>query len=215
MARNKYPEETVKLILDTAERLFTEKGFERTSLQDIMNATKLSKGAIYHHFVSKDDIFIKICDNNGKHTAALLTKIRDDKSINGKEKLKSIFTVTLNNTVNRKLISMQPYMISNPKLLAAQTEDILKEVAPNYICPILEQGNADGSLSIAYPKETAEMLMILANLWLNPLLIPSTNQEVKTRCKVFVSLLDKIGIEFSETELINAYTEYNNLLVKK
>ena len=57
--------------------------------------------------------------------------------------------------------------------------------------------------------------MILANLWLNPLLIPSTNQEVKTRCKVFVSLLDKIGIEFSETELINAYIEYNNLLVKK
>lgn len=53
MPRNKYPEETVKLILDTAARLFTEKGFEKTSLQDIMNETKLSKGAIYHHFASK------------------------------------------------------------------------------------------------------------------------------------------------------------------
>ena len=40
MPRNKYPEETVKLILDTAARLFTEKGFEKTSLQDIMNETK-------------------------------------------------------------------------------------------------------------------------------------------------------------------------------
>ena len=61
MSRNKYPEETIKLILDAATRLFTEKGFEKTSLQDIMNQTKLSKGAIYHHFTSKEDIFIKIC----------------------------------------------------------------------------------------------------------------------------------------------------------
>ena len=36
MARNKYPEETVQLILDTAARLFMEKGYDGTSLQDIL-----------------------------------------------------------------------------------------------------------------------------------------------------------------------------------
>ena len=51
MARNKYPEQTVNKILDTAYRLFTEKGYERTSIQDIIdNLGGLSKGAIYHHF---------------------------------------------------------------------------------------------------------------------------------------------------------------------
>ena len=45
MARNKYPEETVKLILDVATHLFVEKGYDATSLQDIINETKLSKGA--------------------------------------------------------------------------------------------------------------------------------------------------------------------------
>ena len=54
MARNKYPEQTVKLILDVSTRLFVEKGYEQTSLQDIINETKLSKGAIYHHFSSKE-----------------------------------------------------------------------------------------------------------------------------------------------------------------
>ena len=53
MARNKYPEETVKLILDVATHLFVEKGYDATSLQDIINETKLSKGAIYHHFRPK------------------------------------------------------------------------------------------------------------------------------------------------------------------
>ena len=51
MARNKYPEETVTLILDTAQKLFLEKGYEHTTIQDIIdNLGGLTKGAIYHHF---------------------------------------------------------------------------------------------------------------------------------------------------------------------
>ena len=52
MARNKYPEETVTLILDTAQKLFLEKGYEHTTIQDIIdNLGGLTKGAIYHHFM--------------------------------------------------------------------------------------------------------------------------------------------------------------------
>ena len=57
MGRNKYPEETIRKILDTAERLFIEKGYDHASLQEIIDETGLSKGAIYHHFTSKEDIF--------------------------------------------------------------------------------------------------------------------------------------------------------------
>ena len=52
MARNKHPEETVQRILTTASKLFLEKGYEKTSLQDISRETGLSKGAIYQHFSS-------------------------------------------------------------------------------------------------------------------------------------------------------------------
>ena len=41
MARNKHPEQTVQLILDTATRLFLQKGYDETTLQDIIDATKL------------------------------------------------------------------------------------------------------------------------------------------------------------------------------
>ena len=57
MSRNKYPEETVERILDTAQRLFLEKGYEQTTIQDITdNLGGLTKGAIYHHFKSKEEI---------------------------------------------------------------------------------------------------------------------------------------------------------------
>ena len=63
MARNKYPEETVARILDVSLKLFLEKGYENTTIQDIIDALgNLSKGAIYHHFKSKEDILEAVCD---------------------------------------------------------------------------------------------------------------------------------------------------------
>ena len=57
MARNKHPEETVEKILAVSAKLFMEKGYEHTTLQDIIdNLGGLTKGAIYHHFKSKEDI---------------------------------------------------------------------------------------------------------------------------------------------------------------
>ena len=56
MARNKYPEVTVEKILDAAQRLFLEKGYENTTIQDIVGELGgLTKGAVYHHFKSKED----------------------------------------------------------------------------------------------------------------------------------------------------------------
>ena len=89
MARNKHPEETVKLILDEALKLFIEKGYESTSIQDIINNLGgLSKGAIYHHFKSKEEIFQAVCKKIGDENSIYYNKIRDDKSKNGYEKLK-------------------------------------------------------------------------------------------------------------------------------
>ena len=82
MARNKYPEETVNLILETAGRLFVEKGYERTSIQDIVdNLGGLSKGAIYHHFKSKEEILSAVTDRMTEESEVLLSRIRDDKDL--------------------------------------------------------------------------------------------------------------------------------------
>ena len=58
MGRNKYPEETVAKILDAALELFCVQGYEGTSIQDIVDRLDgMTKGAVYHHFKSKEEIF--------------------------------------------------------------------------------------------------------------------------------------------------------------
>ena len=77
MPRNKYPEQTVEKILDAAAALFAEKGYQSTTLQDIIDATGLSKGAVYHHFRSKEEIARKVGDRMGDEMWEPLRRIRD------------------------------------------------------------------------------------------------------------------------------------------
>jgi AcrR family transcriptional regulator len=48
-------------IIQTAEALFCRKGYEQTSVQDILDQLKTSKGSFYHHFVSKEALLETIC----------------------------------------------------------------------------------------------------------------------------------------------------------
>ena len=48
-------------ILNTAETLFCRKGYEQTSIQDILDCLHTSKGSFYHHYVSKESVLEGIC----------------------------------------------------------------------------------------------------------------------------------------------------------
>ena len=98
MSRNKYPEETVNLILDVSQRLFIEKGYDNTTIQDIIDELGgLTKGAIYHHFSSKQDILDAVIERLfAKNTlSASWRKIQSDTDITGGEKLKRMLAAAL------------------------------------------------------------------------------------------------------------------------
>lgn len=212
MARNKYPEETIKLILDTAERLFMEKGYEKATLQDIIDETGLSKGAIYHHFSSKEDILQEICGRAGRETECRLSKVRDDASLNGCEKLKRIFRAAIVSRGNHTVMNMHPCLLENPRFLALQIKETFEEVAPHYIKPILEEGIADGSIQAEYPKALAEAILVLTNVWLNPLLLATDEQEMRARCQVFAKIMQGLGIEIMDEEMQEAYISYAKIV---
>lgn len=209
MARNKYPEETVKLILDVATRLFTEKGYDATSLADIINETHLSKGAIYHHFSSKEEIFSEIFHRIGRENATALTAIRDDPSLNGLEKLRAIFKAALLGGNQNLMLTVTPCLLDNPRFLAMQIQQIYEIVAPSFIEPILLQGMHDGTIHTDHPEALAEAMMILSNVWLNPLVSKPTALQMRHRCETFNALLSGMGIPtLLDDEMIDSYIRH-------
>ncbi|MEG0830366.1 MAG: TetR/AcrR family transcriptional regulator [Anaerovoracaceae bacterium] len=209
MSRNKYPEETVKLILEEALKLFIEKGYESTSIQDIINHLGgLSKGAIYHHFKAKEDIFEAVCRKIGEENIVYYDKMRDDKTKNGYEKLKEMIRSAYTNPNNDAVIAMQDKITSDPKFLMNQIHESYDLVAPRYIEPIIREGIADGSIKTDYPKELAGVLITLLNIWINPMIEQTTTFQMQQKLNFFKVLLGGIGIDLLDDEITEQYMKY-------
>ena len=113
MARNKYPEVTVERILDVSQRLFLEKGYENTTIQDIVDELGgLTKGAVYHHFKSKEEIMDAVSDRmffeNNPFEAV---KGRTD--LNGLQKLREVVRLNQADTARTNMTAQSIPMNHN------------------------------------------------------------------------------------------------------
>ncbi len=215
MARNKHPEETVNLILDVAFRLFMEKGYEHTSIQDIIDQLGgLSKGAIYHHFKSKENIFDALTSRMSEDSNRKLAALRDQKGLSGEEKLKAIFKESLNRPLQEDLFTVAPNFYNNPKLLNMFLHTIREESVPEYFLPIIRQGIADGSIRTDYPEELAELIGLVANTWLNPMIFDSTEEESYRKLMVFGQMMAGFGIDVVDDEMTNRLKELVSIYQK-
>ena len=208
MAINKHPEETVNLILDVAFCLFMEKGYEHTSIQDIIaHLGGLSKGAIYHHFKSKEDILVAVTDRITAESNQMLAAIRDRSDLSGKEKLKTIFKESISRPVQNDIFTVAPDFHNNAKLLFSLLHDTIEEAAPNYILPIIKQGISDGSIETAYPEQLAELILLTANVWMNPMIFDSTEEESYRKFMIFAQMLQGFGLDIVDDEMLERLKE--------
>ena len=208
MARNKHPEETVNRILEAATRLFIEKGYEHTTIQDIIsNLGGLSKGAIYHHFKSKEDILEAVTDKMTEESNKILEKIRDREDLTGKEKMKMIFKESVGRSDMDDLFAVGPDLSNNPRLLFSTFRDTVDNVAPFYIRPIIEQGIADGTIQTDYPAALSELVTLAANIWINPMVFNNTMEEYCRKLMVFKQMMEGFGLDIVDDELIERMRE--------
>ena len=208
MARNKHPEETVNRILEAAFRLFMEKGYEHTSIQDIIdNLGGLSKGAIYHHFKSKEDILVAVTDRMTEESNQMLAEMRDRTDLSGKEKLRTIFKESISRPVQNDIFTVAPDLGNNPRLLYSIFRETVDEAAPHYILPIIKQGIADGSIQTDYPAELAELIILVANIWTNPMIFDSTPEESFRKFMIFRQMMQGFGLDIIDEELLDRFQE--------
>ena len=67
----KVPEERKQELIDTAERLFLEKGYEQTTVADIVREIEVAQGTFYYYFSSKEEILEAIIEED-------ITALEDD-----------------------------------------------------------------------------------------------------------------------------------------
>lgn len=201
MARNKHPEITEQRILDSAYKLFVKKGWENTTIQDIIDDLgDLTRGAFYHHFKSKEDIIdavtsrIFISDNP-------FEIVEKDHSTNGLDKLKKVLVLFLTNENNIELlIKLPPTVRDSPQLIAKQVDECKTVLAP-YFEKLIVDGVNDGSINVKYPKQIAEMFSYLITLWVSPQYANPDETEFINVIDAFSNVLMGIGLPLIDEEI--------------
>lgn len=193
MARNKYPEVTVERILDAAQKLFLEKGYDHTTIQDIVDELgDLTKGAVYHHFKSKEEIMDAVGDRMF-FTNNPFEAIRNRSDLNGLEKLREAIRINQTDDSRTDLNIQSMPIYKDPRLLMEMIDSNRRILTP-YFQELLEEGNRDGSMHTEYTREIAELLPLLTSLWMLPSIFPATKDEMKRKFIFLGDMLDKMGV---------------------
>ncbi|EOI00742.1 hypothetical protein UAY_01845 [Enterococcus moraviensis ATCC BAA-383] len=206
MSRNKNPEVTIEKILVISENLFQTKGYDKTTIHDIIRELGMSKGAIYYHFTSKEEILEAVIQKQFKNSHDDLIKmIGTIEAENAKEKLIKLMNLIEQRTSKTRVTAVQEVMINqanNPQFVISGMQIAVQQEAPLF-AEIIKEGIQDGSLETEYPNECAEMFLLLINLWCSPFVFESSLEQVKSRLLFLRHNMQLLGLDIISDQLIS------------
>jgi AcrR family transcriptional regulator len=152
-----------RAILATASRLFAARGYSQTTTAEIAREAGVAEGTLYHHFGSKDGIFITLFDETMEGYLAGIEDILA-RGATGRETLSAFARFHFGYVSRRK----EPFLILLRDFPAHLTVEHFAGGSPQrekldritrLFSRILARGKEDGTLHLPFPvRETAEML---------------------------------------------------------
>lgn len=151
-----------KEILDTAQYLYYSKGYEQTTIQDIIDEVGIAKGTFYHHFDSKQGLLYALIDRILDQIIQSLEPMINDDQLSALEKFnRFISDSTEMKFENQDVLKtfMQVYYQEDNAIMRERTQmESIRQVAP-LLAQIIHQGVAEGIFVTTYPDICAEIIL--------------------------------------------------------
>ncbi|MCP5099838.1 MAG: TetR/AcrR family transcriptional regulator [Chloroflexi bacterium] len=163
MARKKAAERRHELSM-AAQQLFYTKGYEKTSINDIINAVGVSKGAFYHHFESKTAVLEAIVSQIMDQAVANIQVIIADETLSAIPKWQKMMQHTNSWTIERKaeLIATSRQMRMDENILLRHKFRLkMSKIVAAETSKIVAQGVEEGVFNVEHIEETAVILFAI------------------------------------------------------
>ena len=197
MARNRNSHETRKKILEVSKDLFLEKGFDNTSIQDIIDGLGgLTKGVIYHHFESKDEILQSILSENNQKIVNY--NWRGDTAL---EKIQNSLMDAFSDFEQQKLVYSASIKLRSPRLLGEQYLSLFSDFLPE-IRERVYEGVEDKSIKTEYPEELADLIVLTLNIWIGFQISIYSVEELKRKMKFIKLTFEGLGVQLITDEML-------------
>ncbi|MBO4376633.1 MAG: TetR/AcrR family transcriptional regulator [Lachnospiraceae bacterium] len=174
----KEAEERRNEILDVAEKLFIEKGFDAASTNDILAVIGIARGTLYYHFKSKEEILDAIIERIVDRTVGKAKDIASDKSIPTLKRLTMALMALNLDDGNSRFVIDEIHKPQNALMHQKSQEMIALKINP-IITGIVKDGIKEGLFNTDYPEEAVEMAMLYSGITFDGLNEMETEERIK------------------------------------
>ena len=147
-------------ILDTSLQLFMKKGFDATSISDILSQLDIARGTLYYHFESKEAIMDAIIERLLNQVLEKIEKLMTNDSLSQAEKFMGFFaSINLTQLTGDEEIVDYFNQPQNALFHEKSNRLLIKKLSP-VLAQIISEGMESGLFDTPFPAETAELILV-------------------------------------------------------
>ena len=154
----KVPEERKQELIDTAERLFLEKGYEQTTVADIVREIEVAQGTFYYYFSSKEEILEAIIEKDITALEEDVRQIMSREDSNAAIKLNAVVNSIIGISTSRREIMDYLHEESNAVMHEKMERHTIERLVP-LMTRVVAEGTHAGIFDVQYPTESVEFLL--------------------------------------------------------
>jgi len=152
------------VFIDAAQALIQTRGCERFSIQDILDATGASKGALYHYFDSKDALVDAVVDRMADGATNRINPMLADPALTATQKLEALIGGIAAFKAERKDLAlgiMRVWLSDDNVVVREKLRRLVAQRQRPWMELIVRQGIAEGTFTSRHPDELAHVLLAL------------------------------------------------------
>ncbi|KZE80083.1 TetR family transcriptional regulator [Paenibacillus elgii] len=185
----KDPQERRKEILDAAEELFSQKGYEHTSTIDIVKKMKVAQGTLYYYFESKEALADALVDRQLGYIYGLFSRVAYAPSLSAYHKIAWVMVFELDDPYGHNEMFSYLHHPNNAVLRRKADVQMICRFT-SLIADIITQGNEEQLFSVSNPTLIAEFFLTSFHQWINPSLFDWTKEERIVRITAIQPVLE-------------------------
>lgn len=186
----KEPEIRRNEILDAADALFAQKGFDNTSTGDILERVGIARGTLYYHFKSKEDILDALIERYSRQLLSAAHEAASDRRFPVRERLiRTILALNVSQMGGQEL-KEQMHRPQNALMHQKTQMAVLNGVTP-VLTELIREGVEAGAFHTPYPGECIEMIMVYGSVFFDDA-IEATEELRNQRTQALIFNIERL-----------------------
>lgn len=187
----KDPAERRNEIMDAAMELFSTKGYEHTSVRDIVNKIGVAQGTFYYYFTSKEEVATAVHERSLTARLHQVASVVDDVNLTAVEKLQQVLQQAFFTPKQEHAILEYFHDESNSVLHQKALAAKITAFTP-YIVKIVQQGIDEGVFQLDNPQEVTEFLLVGISFLFDPAFFTWSDEEIRKKLLALEGIVDRL-----------------------